>query len=82
METKHIKVILGGDKLIKISSRKLPDGSWSVVGWGPTLSVRSTDIDNDQLLYEFAYATLFINDEDPNSIDAGEIVAAIREAIQ
>jgi hypothetical protein len=81
MDNKHIKVILDGSKLIKISSRRLADGSWSVVGWGPSLSVRSTDIENDQLLYDFAYAVLFINNADPNDSDAGEIVSAIRASL-
>jgi len=78
MDNKHLKVILENGKLVKISCRRLPDGAWSVVGWGPTLSVRSTDIENDQLLYDFAYAVLFINDEG-DARDADAIVKIVRD---
>ncbi len=81
MDTKHIKVILDDGKLIKASCRKLPDGNWSVVGWGPSVSVRSTSIDNDSLLYEFIDTLLYINNVEPNDLDSSSIYDEIINVI-
>lgn len=80
MDNRHLKVILENGKLVKISCRKLPDGSWSVVGWGPTLSVRSTDIGNNRILNDFAYAVLFINGEG-DARDADVIVNTVQDIL-
>lgn len=82
METKHIKVIVDDGKIIKASCRRLPDGQWSVVGWGPSLSVRSTSVDNDPLLDEFIDALLYINNVEPNDLDSGSVYDALVDVIQ
>ena len=81
MNTKHIKVLIDG-QLIKISCRTLADGTWSVVGWGNFVSLRSTDTEIDQNLNEFARYLLYINDLQTNSKDIDIIVNKIEEAIR
>jgi len=80
MNTRHVKVIIDG-LLIKISCRTLADGTWSVVGWGNNLSLRSTDIEIDDNLQDFARYLLYINDLDTSSESIDIVVSKIVDAI-
>jgi hypothetical protein len=77
MDNKHIKVVTPSGNILKISFRKLPDGEWSVVGWGDAVSVRSTDIKTGSFLMEFIDAFLYINGESQND----ENIEVVHDAI-
>jgi hypothetical protein len=81
MDNKHIKVVTPSGNILKISFRKLPDGEWSVVGWGNTVSVRSTDIKTGGFLIEFIDALLYINGEEKSDENIEAVYNAIVDAI-
>lgn len=81
MDNKHIKVVAPSGNILKISFRKLPDGEWSVVGWGDAVSVRSTDIKTGSFLMEFIDALLYINGESQNDENIEVVHNAIVDVI-
>jgi len=45
--------VVVGDTVIYLSLQKLPDGKWSVMGWGDSVTVRSINISVKPLLMDF-----------------------------
>lgn len=70
-----------GGAIFHITLQKLPDGKWSVMGWGDSVTVRSINVESDVLIRDFCEILLIARRVGITEERVDYMVASIREGV-